>query len=110
MKVVLNAVYRVAFRVRINGKVPKDGAYVLCCNNINYLDAAAIVLFNKRKVNFVAKEDLFTHGILMWLGHLFDAIPIKRNMQDIDAVSYTHLVWQGENCGASQQVVNWREV
>lgn len=86
VKVVLNAVYRLAFRVRINGEVPKDGAYVLCCNHINYLDAAAIVLFNKRKVNFVAKEDLFTHGILMWLGHLFDAIPIKRNMQDIDAM------------------------
>ena len=44
------------------------------------------MLFNKRKVNFVAKEDLFTHGILYWLGHLFDAIPIKRNMQDIEAM------------------------
>src|SRR5699024_8829349 len=50
------------------------------------LDAAAIVLFNRRKVNFVAKDDLFTHGILMWLGHLFDAIPIKRDMQDIEAM------------------------
>ena len=68
------------------GKVPESGGYIICCNHINYLDAAAIVLFNKRKVNFVAKEDLFTHGILMWLGHLFDAIPIKRDMQDIDAM------------------------
>ena len=66
--------------------MPKEGAYILCANHINYLDAAAIVLFNKRKVNFVAKEDLFTHGILMWLGHLFDAIPIKRDMQDIEAM------------------------
>ena len=86
VKVVLNAVYRIAFRVKISGEVPNEGAYILCCNHINYLDAAAIVLFNKRKVNFVAKEDLFTHGILMWLGHLFDAIPIKRDMQDIEAM------------------------
>ena len=86
IKVVLNIVYKIAFRVRVSGKVPEKGAYILCCNHINYLDAAAIVLFNKRKVNFVAKEDLFTHGILMWLGHLFDAIPIKRNMQYIDAM------------------------
>lgn len=86
IKVILSTVYKIAFRVKITGKVPNDGAYIICSNHINYLDAAAIVLFNKRKVNFVAKEDLFTHGILMWLGHLFDAIPIKRNMQDIEAM------------------------
>lgn len=86
IKVILSTVYKIAFRVKITGKVPNDGAYIICSNHINYLDAAAIVLFNKRKVNFVAKEDLFTYGILMWLGHLFDAIPIKRNMQDIEAM------------------------
>ena len=86
VKVTLGVVYRIAFRVKITGQVPDEGAYVLCCNHINYLDAAAIVLFNKRKVNFVAKEDLFQHGILMWVGHLFDVITIKRDMQDIDAM------------------------
>ena len=86
VKIFLSTLYRIAYRVKITGEVPKEGAYLICGNHINYLDAAAIVLFNKRKVNFVAKEDLFTHGILFWLGHLFDAIPIKRNMQDIDAM------------------------
>ena len=86
VKIFLGTLYRIAYRVKITGEVPKEGAYLICGNHINYLDAAAIVLFNKRKVNFVAKEDLFTHGILFWLGHLFDAIPIKRNMQDIDAM------------------------
>ena len=86
VKTILLALYKIVFRVKINGHVPEEGAYILCCNHINYLDSAAIVLFNKRKVNFVAKEDLFTHGILMWLGHLFDAIPIKRDMQDMEAI------------------------
>ena len=86
VRAILSGLYHIAFRVKISGEVPKEGAYILCANHINYLDAAAIVLFNKRKVNFVAKEDLFTHGILMWLGHLFDAIPIKRDMQDIEAM------------------------
>ena len=86
VKVILVTVYRIAYRVKIRGNVPEEGAYIICSNHINYLDAAAIVLFNKRKVNFVAKEDLFTHGILFWLGHLFDAIPIKRDMQDIEAM------------------------
>ena len=86
VKTILKTAYRIAFRVKIKGSVPEEGEYIICSNHINYLDAAAIVLFNKRKVNFVAKEDLFTHGILNWLGHLFDAIPIKRNMQDIEAM------------------------
>ena len=86
IKSILAFVYKISFRVKITGTVPKDGAYILCCNHINYLDAAAVVLFNKRKVNFVAKEDLFMHRSLMWLGHLFDAIPIKRDMQDIEAM------------------------
>ena len=86
IKGILRTVYRIAFRVKITGKVPEEGPYIICSNHINYLDAAAIVLFNKRKVNFVAKEDLFTHEILFWLGHLFDAIPIKRDMQDIEAM------------------------
>lgn len=86
VKVFLATLYRIAFRIKITGDVPKDGTYIICGNHINYLDAAAIVLFNKRKVNFVAKEDLFKHSVLFWLGHLFDAIPIKRNMQDIDAM------------------------
>ena len=84
--VVLRTAYRLAYRIKIKGQLPDEGAYILCCNHINYLDAAALVLFNKRKLYFVAKEDLFTHGILMWLGHLFDAIPIKRDMQDIEAM------------------------
>lgn len=86
IKGILRTVYRIAFRVKITGEIPKEGTYIICSNHINYFDAAAIVLFNKRKINFVAKEDLFTHGILMWMGHLFDAIPIKRNMQDIEAM------------------------
>ena len=86
IKGILRIIYRIVFRVKIKGEVPNEGAYVICSNHINYLDAAAIVLFNKRKVNFVAKEDLFKNEFLMWLGHLFDVIPIKRNMQDIDAM------------------------
>ena len=82
----LGGLYRLAYRVKITGSVPENGAYIICANHINYLDAAAVVLLNKRKVNFVAKEDLFIHRILNWLAHVFDIIPIKRNMQDMEAM------------------------
>lgn len=82
----LGGLYRLAFRVRITGSIPETGSYIICSNHINYLDAAAIVLLNKRMVYFVAKEDLFRFRLLNWLAHVFDIIPIKRNMQDMEAM------------------------
>lgn len=82
----LAGLYRIAFRVKITGSIPQNGSYIICANHINYLDAAAIVLLNKRMVYFVAKEDLFRFKILNWLAHIFDIIPIKRNMQDMEAM------------------------
>lgn len=88
VKGFFRGLYHIAFSVKITGQenVPAEGAYIICANHINYLDAAAIVLLNKRKVRFVAKEDLYRFPPLAWLGHLFDMIPIKRNMQDIEAM------------------------
>lgn len=82
----LAGLYHLSFRVKITGNVPETGSYIICSNHINYLDAAAIVLLNKRMVYFVAKEDLFRFKALNWLAHVFDIIPIKRNMQDMEAM------------------------
>lgn len=82
----LAGLYHLVFRVKITGNIPKEGSYIICSNHINYLDAAAIVLLNKRMVYFVAKEDLFRFRLLNWLAHVFDIIPIKRNMQDMEAM------------------------
>lgn len=86
VKGFLSGLYHIVFRIKITGNVPETGAYIICANHINYLDAAAVVLLNKRKVYFVAKEDLFRFRILNWLAHLFDIIPIKRDMQDMEAM------------------------
>lgn len=86
IKGFLSGLYRIVYRIKITGSVPETGSYIICANHINYLDAAAIVLLNKRKVYFVAKEDLFRIRILNWLAHVFDIIPIKRNMQDMEAM------------------------
>lgn len=88
VKGFLAGLYHISYRVKITGKenIPETGSYILCANHINYLDAAAIILLNKRKVRFVAKEELYRFGILAWLGHLFDIIPIKRNKQDLESM------------------------
>ena len=86
VKTILNALYHIFYRIKIEGEIPKEGACIVCANHLNYIDAAAIVLFNKRKVMFVARETLFYSRILNWLAHLFDIIPIKRGKQDMEAM------------------------
>ena len=63
-----------------------DEGYIICANHLNYLDAAGIVLLNKRYIRFVAKSDLYRIPILSWLGHLFNIIPIKRGKNDIASI------------------------
>ncbi len=91
VKGVLRGIYRIFYKVEIIGeenkqKAAQKGGYIICANHLNYLDAAAIVLFSKEKIRFIAKYDLGRFGILRWLEHLFDVIPIKRNSQDLEAM------------------------
>lgn len=88
VKGFLGLLYRLVYRVKIVGKenIPKQGACIICANHLNYLDAAAVVIFNKRKVRFIAKEDLFHSKLMNWLAHVFDIIPIKRGKQDIESM------------------------
>ncbi len=88
IKAFMGALYRLFYRVEIRGEenVAKEGPLIICANHINYLDAAAIVIFTKRKVRFIAKEDLYRIRPLSWLGHIFDVIPVNRGTQDIESM------------------------
>lgn len=91
VKSFLRGLYKTFYSIEIIGeenkiKAAQNGGYIICSNHLNYLDAAAIVVFSKEKVRFIAKYDLGKIGILRWLEHLFDVIPIKRNVQDLEAM------------------------
>ena len=50
------------------------------------MDAAAIVLLNKKNIRFVAKSDLYRIPIVSYLGHTFDIIPVKRGKNDLASI------------------------
>ena len=64
----------------------KNGAYIICGNHVHGLDAPCLVLATKRKINFMAKRELFKNPILKWLGKAFDVIPVNRNEGDMEAL------------------------
>ena len=84
----LRSYYKIFYRVKIEGaeNVPKDGAFILCGNHIDFMKVPVVVVYCPRKVNFMGKIELFNNPFLARLGKLFDVIPVKRGKQDVDAM------------------------
>lgn len=66
------------YRVRIvNGQAIRDeGAAVLVCNHVSYLDAIAIMAASPRPVRFVMDHQIFRIPLLSWVFRNARAIPI----------------------------------
>ncbi len=92
MRVIIKFIFKIfaiiLYRPKIVGKenLPKDGGALLCPNHVGNLDAAVIVAMFKRKVNVLAKEELFKNGFLCWIADLFGIYPVKRGKADIQAI------------------------
>ena len=88
IKSVLWVVSKIVYRIKIEGKENiKDGeAYILCGNHIHAIDAPILIINMKRKMPFLAKDELFRVGIVRYLGNLFDMIPVKRGAGDTSSL------------------------
>ena len=76
------------FRIeKINEEnLPMEGPVIVCANHLNTWDAIGLVTASKRRIRFIAKEELFHNKFLNWFAHVFDVIPVKRGMRDIEAM------------------------
>ncbi len=92
MRVIIKFIFKIfaiiLYRPKIVGKenLPKNGGALLCPNHVSTLDAAVIVAMFKRKVNVLAKEELFKNGFLCWIADLFGIYPVKRGKADMQAI------------------------
>lgn len=92
MRIIIKSIFRVIaeilYRPRVNGKenLPKQGAAIICANHIHQLDSAVLIATAKRKINILAKDDLFTGVIAKWFAKIFGIYPIKRESADIQAI------------------------
>lgn len=86
---------KLVHRVKIEGRenIPKEGALIFCGNHKSFLDPPLIQITVKRKSYFLAKADLYKNCFFRILGWAFDAIPVKRDSKDINAIktSLKHL-------------------
>lgn len=75
----LRLIFRTAFRARAYGveNVPRDGALIVACNHLSYLDPPALC-FCPRRISFMAKKELFDIPVLAPLIRGVGAYPVDR--------------------------------
>lgn len=83
---ILRGYLKVAFRFKVNGEIPKEGAYIICANHTSFYDPLVIGSICRRKVSFMAKAELFKiFGLGFLIKHL-GAFPVDRNKADLKAI------------------------
>lgn len=68
------------YKVKIVGmeNVPKNGAVIVAANHISNHDPIILMSLLKRKIHFMAKQELFRFGISKWFFKKLSAIPVER--------------------------------
>lgn len=80
--------FRVKFGLEVSGQehVPKTGAFVVAANHVSFLDPPVIGSACPKRLRFLARTDLFRHGLLAWWMRSVGVIPVKRDEADLAAV------------------------
>ncbi|MEA1965482.1 MAG: lysophospholipid acyltransferase family protein [Candidatus Aerophobetes bacterium] len=73
-------IFKAFFGIKIQGEenIPSVGGVILASNHLSYLDPIVIALLTRRKINFMAKEELFKNSLFSFLIGSLGAFPLKR--------------------------------
>lgn len=68
--------------------VPKEGAFIIACNHINYVDPALLLVECPRPAHFMAKSEVFENKIAAWALTHCNAFPVSRGRSDKSSIEY----------------------
>ena len=71
-------------RCRIYGEenIPQQGGVIMVANHVNLLDSPILGVSLKRRLHFMAKEELFESRFIRWLVTQFGAFPVAKGKLD----------------------------
>lgn len=75
-----------ALEARGEENIPREGGFILASNHASYLDPIVLGAVCRRKLNFMAKEELFGIPLFSRLILAVGAFPLKRNAVDLSAL------------------------
>ena len=76
-------IYR--FKVRGDQNIPTEGAAILVCNHVSFIDAVVLMAASPRPIRFILDHRIFAVPVLGWLFKLAKAIPIAPQREDAAA-------------------------
>jgi 1-acyl-sn-glycerol-3-phosphate acyltransferase len=82
--VVARIVYR--FKVRGDEHIPTEGAAILVCNHVSFIDPVLLMAASPRPIRFIMDHEIFRIPMLGWFFRLAKGIPIAP--QKVDAQTY----------------------
>ena len=77
-------------RLKGCGHIPLEGGVLLVSNHRSYLDPIVLTFVTRRRVNFMAKEELFRNPVFGYIIRKFGAFPLKR--ASFDRWAFVHAV------------------
>lgn len=90
------------YRITVSGveNVPQKGGAILCANHLGQMDMFLIGYKLKRKIRWMAKEELFRNPVLGSLLRFLGAFSVRRGRADINSVKTAYkLIEQGHIVG-----------
>lgn len=87
-KIVVKFLLLIFFRIEVRGidNIPESGAFIICPNHISYLDPPLVACFIKRRIYYMAKEELFHNRLVGKILKMLGAFPVKRGTADFMAI------------------------
>lgn len=88
-RAVCTPIFKAFYRYKVINKsnIPNDGkGYIIACNHMSYSDPVLLGLGQKRRLNFMAKDELFTNKFFSFLIRHLGAFPVKRGAGDGKAI------------------------
>ena len=73
-------VYR--FKVQGEHHIPTQGAAILTCNHVSYVDAVLLMAASPRPIRFIMDHRIFKVPVLGWLFKLAKAVPVAPRSED----------------------------
>jgi len=77
---LLKLICLAVFRLKVIGRenVPKSGSIILASNHISYLDPILVGVSSPRRLNYLAKEEIFKNPLISWLLRKLQAFTVSR--------------------------------
>ena len=84
LRFVAFIVSRLIYRFKVTGDVhiPTQGAALLVCNHVSFIDAVLLMAASPRPIRFMMDHRIFAMPILGWLFRLGKAIPVAPQKDD----------------------------